>query len=65
MRFPMRWSPFLRAAAAEEAAGRGWRLYLVGGTVRDLLLGRPGFDVDLSVEGDAIELAKIIAGFTR
>lgn len=51
---------FLRAAAA-EAAGRAWRLYLVGGTVRDLLLGRPGFDVDLSVEGDAIELAKIIA----
>src|SRR5271169_1168668 len=50
---------FLRTAAA-EAAGRGWRLYLVGGTVRDLLLGRPGFDVDLSVEGDAIELAKVI-----
>ena len=51
---------FLRIAAA-EAAKRKWRLYLVGGTVRDLLLERPGFDIDLSVEGDAIELARAIA----
>ena len=27
--------------------------YLVGGAVRDLLLYRPGFDVDLAVVGDA------------
>ena len=51
---------FLKVAAT-EAADRRWRLYLVGGTVRDLLLGRPGFDLDLSVEGDAIELAKAVA----
>jgi tRNA nucleotidyltransferase (CCA-adding enzyme) len=51
---------FLRVAA-KEAAKRKWRLYLVGGTVRDLLLERPGFDIDLSVEGDAIELARAIA----
>ncbi|MCC6627811.1 MAG: CCA tRNA nucleotidyltransferase [Chloroflexi bacterium] len=31
--------------------------YLVGGTVRDLLLGQPGPDLDLVVEGDAGALA--------
>jgi tRNA nucleotidyltransferase (CCA-adding enzyme) len=36
-------------------------LYLVGGIVRDLLLGQPNFDLDLVVEGDAIGLAKEIA----
>jgi tRNA nucleotidyltransferase (CCA-adding enzyme) len=33
-------------------------VYLVGGTVRDILLGEPNFDVDVAVEGDAIELAR-------
>lgn len=32
--------------------------YLVGGAVRDLLLERPSFDIDLVVEGDAIALAQ-------
>jgi tRNA nucleotidyltransferase (CCA-adding enzyme) len=32
-------------------------VYLVGGAVRDLLLGRPRADVDLVVEGDAAALA--------
>ncbi len=32
--------------------------YLVGGSVRDLLLGRPINDLDVIVEGDAITLAK-------
>jgi len=32
--------------------------YLVGGSVRDLLLGRPVKDLDVIVEGDAIALAK-------
>jgi tRNA nucleotidyltransferase (CCA-adding enzyme) len=32
-------------------------VYLVGGAVRDLLLGRGGADVDLVVEGDATDLA--------
>jgi tRNA nucleotidyltransferase (CCA-adding enzyme) len=36
-------------------------VYLVGGTVRDILLGEEGFDVDIAVEGDAIELAGRIA----
>ena len=36
-------------------------VYLVGGTVRDLLLGAPSFDVDLAVEGDAIAFAEALA----
>lgn len=39
----------------------GQRLYLVGGIVRDLLLGRPNFDLDLVVEGDALKLAQNLA----
>lgn len=35
-------------------------LYLVGGSVRDLLLGRPIHDFDLTVEGDASKLAESI-----
>ncbi len=40
------------------AASQGQNLYLVGGVVRDLLLERPNFDLDLVVEGDAITLGK-------
>ena len=36
-------------------------LYIVGGFVRDLLLGRPGLDFDLVVVGDAIGLARALA----
>jgi tRNA nucleotidyltransferase (CCA-adding enzyme) len=43
------------AGAAHEM---GYSLYFVGGLVRDLLLGTPIVDVDLVVEGDAVELAR-------
>jgi tRNA nucleotidyltransferase (CCA-adding enzyme) len=43
------------------AGRRGEQLYLVGGSVRDLLLGRPHVDLDIAVEGDAIALAREIA----
>jgi tRNA nucleotidyltransferase (CCA-adding enzyme) len=33
-------------------------IYLVGGAVRDLLLGQPNLDVDLVVDGDALPLAR-------
>jgi len=45
-------------AAGEVAYSRGQSLYLVGGVVRDLLLGRTNLDLDLVVEGDAINLAQ-------
>lgn len=35
--------------------------FIIGGYVRDLLLGRPSHDVDIVVEGNGIELAKEVA----
>ena len=45
----------VRAAARQP-------VYLVGGAVRDLLLGRDRADVDLMVEGDAAALAAALGG---
>lgn len=39
----------------------GQTLWLVGGPVRDLLLGRPARDIDVVVEGDAMALAHAAA----
>ena len=47
--------------AAGIAADEGTPLYLVGGAVRDLLLGRSTEDLDLVVEGNAETLAAVIA----
>lgn len=47
--------------ASEVAAEMGFSLYIVGGFVRDLLLGTPNFDLDLVVEGDAIALVRQLA----
>jgi len=52
-------------AAGNIAAYQGQRLYLVGGVVRDLLLGQGNFDLDLVVEGDAIGLAQQLASITQ
>lgn len=46
---------------AEEAAASRLPLYFVGGAVRDLVLGRPVNDFDLTVEGDAIALARSLS----
>ena len=51
----------LLLAAAESAAKRGGRAFLVGGVVRDLLLGADGLDLDVVVEGDAREAARGLA----
>lgn len=45
----------------EAASQRGLPVYIVGGSVRDLALGRPLNDFDLTVEGDAIKLARSLA----
>jgi tRNA nucleotidyltransferase (CCA-adding enzyme) len=44
--------------AGEIAHTRGEKLYLVGGVVRDLLLEKANLDLDLVVEGNAIELGE-------
>jgi tRNA nucleotidyltransferase (CCA-adding enzyme) len=46
---------------SELASEMGYPLYVVGGFVRDLLLGEPNLDMDLVVEGDAIKLARRLA----
>ncbi|HVN61218.1 MAG TPA: hypothetical protein VMT59_08130 [Gaiellaceae bacterium] len=51
--------PVLDAVTALSGPYEG--VYLVGGTVRDLLLGERSFDVDIAVEGDAIALAEALA----
>ena len=44
-----------------EIADRlGVNAYIVGGFVRDLIIGRKNFDVDIVVEGDATEFAKVV-----
>ncbi|HWJ02796.1 MAG TPA: CBS domain-containing protein [Verrucomicrobiae bacterium] len=39
----------------------GLRVYVVGGFVRDLLLGVPNLDIDFVVEGDGLALAGLLA----
>lgn len=46
---------------SDLAQEMGYPLYVVGGFVRDLLLGEPNLDMDLVVEGDAIRLARRLA----
>lgn len=48
-------------ALVELAVHRHEQVYLVGGSVRDLLLDRPHVDLDVAVEGDAIGLARELA----
>lgn len=47
--------------ARDAANNLGYSLYIVGGFVRDLLLGKPNLDLDLVVEGDAMRLARQLA----
>lgn len=53
----------LRALPGVErvrAQGHGRPIYLVGGAVRDLLVGRERADVDLVVVGDAVAIARAL-----
>ncbi|MBI2850977.1 MAG: CCA tRNA nucleotidyltransferase [Chloroflexi bacterium] len=58
---PARLVEFMQEAGL-VAAAQGQNLYLVGGVVRDLLLGRANLDLDLAVTGNAINLAWRLAG---
>ena len=59
LELPERLRPVLDAVVAVSEGYEG--VYLVGGSVRDILLGEPNFDVDVVVEGDAIALAHALA----
>ena len=56
-RFPEKVYQILKAAG-EVADRMGMNAYLVGGSVRDLLLGQANLDIDLVIEGDGILFAK-------
>lgn len=45
----------------DVCAERSTRVWLVGGAMRDVLLGRPLHDFDLAVENDAIAIARDVA----
>ena len=45
---------------ADESSALGFPIHLVGGSVRDLMLSRPIVDLDLTLEGDAIKLARTL-----
>jgi len=52
----------LLKAAGDLGNELGWEVYAVGGFVRDILMGRSNYDLDLVVEGDGIEFAKKLVG---
>jgi len=53
---PAQWGLVL--AVSEMAAGHNTPVYFVGGLVRDILLDKSPTDMDMVVEGDAIELVR-------
>ena len=59
LELPKSIAPALDAIVAVDQPYEG--VFLVGGTVRDILLGERNFDVDVVVEGDAIALARAVA----
>ncbi|MBI3807082.1 MAG: CCA tRNA nucleotidyltransferase [Nitrospirae bacterium] len=59
-RLPKKILRLLRQVGA-LADKQGVALYLVGGVVRDLLLKRENWDLDLTVEGDGIAFARLVA----
>ena len=62
IRYGLKGKYFSRVRSAGEMADkRGYRAYVVGGFVRDLLLKRPTFDIDLVVEGSGIDVARDLA----
>ena len=62
---PDRFAPVLAdlAPLAERFQAAGRRLYLVGGTVRDLLIGREAGDIDATTDARPSEIKSILAGW--
>ncbi len=63
-RLPAHVYGFLRKAG-EIGEEMGVQVYGVGGFVRDLLLRRDTFDIDIVVEGDAVAFAERLAALTN
>ena len=58
----MPWPDSIADGLRDLGLPQGEGLYLVGGTVRDILLGRGSFDVDIAVERDAVAFAEGLGG---
>jgi tRNA nucleotidyltransferase (CCA-adding enzyme) len=56
-RFPEEVFRILKTSG-EIAEGMGFNAYLVGGAVRDLLMGQENLDIDIVIEGEGIRFAK-------
>ncbi|RJQ30018.1 MAG: HD domain-containing protein [Peptococcaceae bacterium] len=50
------------AEVAALAGAKNQKVFLVGGFLRDLYLGKPGRDIDLAVSGNSLDFAQKIAG---
>ena len=62
--YPLSFPPLLDSV--REVLPDGPTVYLVGGAVRDALLGRPTHDLDFSLAGEAIKTARQVAdGLSR
>lgn len=59
-RLPLRILEIMKKVG-EIADSRGDTVYCVGGFVRDLFLQVPNYDLDLVVEGDGLEISKLLA----
>jgi len=47
----------------ECAQRSNFKVYLVGGIVRDLILEKPNFDLDIVVEGDALKFSEVLSEY--
>ncbi len=63
-RLPVHVYEFLKKAG-EVAEEMGFQAYGVGGFVRDLLLRRDTFDIDIVVEGDGMAFSERLAAYTN
>ncbi|HJV08562.1 MAG TPA: CCA tRNA nucleotidyltransferase [Acidimicrobiales bacterium] len=66
MTVPERLRPLLEEAAplAERFAARGWRLYLVGGSVRDAILGQAVHkDLDFTTDARPDDIEAVVRGW--
>lgn len=46
---------------SQTAGDYGFKIYLIGGVVRDLILGNKVFDIDITVQGNAVEFCHKLA----
>lgn len=58
-------APDIARKLGERFSGAGFQIYLVGGSVRDLMLGRfgPGSDLDFATDATPTETVKVIRGW--